>query len=939
VVEQRKHYMFRITTRIYLVFCLVLFSIAANAQGVLKGRITDKKNQEPIIGASVLVNGTNLSAISDVDGNYQLNAIPVGTYVLTIRYISYQTLQLKDIMIQAGSPKELNIDMEPAEVELTGVQIVATRRTNTDLAMLNNTKKAQLVVSGISSQQIARSLDRDAGEVVKRVPGVTIIGNRFVVVRGLNQRYNNVWLNEVSTPSSEADSRAFSFDAIPGSVIDNLLVYKTPAPEIPADFSGGFIKIQTKNMPDGNQQSFNLSLGTNSRSTFNSFESVSTTATDWFGLGSAARSLPSDFPVKIKSSLSSEALAGYTQATNPKWGTTAITALPDLRFTANINRVYQWGTVKAGNIMAFNYSNTFRVNEIDNRRFGIYQQSIDRPFARNDYKDQQFSQDSKFGIMYNWSFQLSPVSTIEFRNFFNQIGKSRYTARAGDDKNNDYVIRESENYYMSRSTLSSQISGKHTWSKNDTHLDWVVGYSYANRHEPNRNIVTYRLNQDSLSPGFGKYRTFSSDIKRFYQSLNEHVVSVGSNLEKHLYIGAFSPTLKTGVFGEYKYRTFASRNFVYNFNYANLPTDYAYLDIQNLMTSANIQNQGVQLRENTNKADSYNASSANIAGYVGLNMPIGSKIKVYAGIRAESNTLILNGYESDGTDPVNLNRTALDLFPSVNATYNLSDEHLIRLAYGNSINRPEFREVAPYVYYDFEQFANFEGNATLKDATVHNLDIRYEWYPTPSETFSVAFFLKNFTNPIENTYYEVGGQYQYTYRNAKSAQNYGMEVDLRKNLTFIGLSHFNLVMNASLIHSRVLFPAGSWERDRAMQGQSPYLVNVGLYYNDDDKGLKASFLYNRIGKRILYVGIVNQKIIEDIPDTYEMPRNAIDLTISKKLNDKMELGFGVKDLLNEPEQNKQFPLYNDGGTLVKREQITRSFYPGRNISLSFKMNL
>jgi len=746
-------------------------------------------------------------------------------------------------------------------------------------------------------------------------------------------------LNEVSTPSSEADSRAFSFDAIPGGVIDNLLVYKTPAPEIPADFSGGFIKIQTKNMPEGNQQSFNLSVGTNSGSTFHSFESVSHTAADWFGLGSAARSLPSDFPVKIKSSLSSDELAGYTQAVNPIWGTTTVKALPDLRFTANINRIYQWGDVKVGNVMAFNYSNTFRVNQIDNRRFGIYRQDVDKPFARNDYKDQQFSQDSKFGIMYNWSFQLNPVSSIEFRNFFNQIGKSRFTNRAGEDKNNDYVIRESENFYMSRSTLSTQLSGKHNLSQKGTRIDWVAGYSYANRHEPNRNIVTYRLNQDSISPGFGKYRTFSSDIKRFYQTLNEHVVSLGANLEKQLYIGDFSPTLKTGVFGEYKYRTFASRNFVYNFNGSKLPTGYSYLDIENLMTTANIQNQGVLLKENTNKADSYNASSANYAGYVGLNMPIGSNIKVYAGVRAESNTLILNGYESDGTDPVNLNRTALDLFPSVNATYNLSDQHLFRLAYGKSINRPEFREVAPYVYYDFEQFANFEGNATLKDATVHNLDLRYEWYPTPSETFSVALFLKNFTNPIENTYYEVGGQYQYTYRNAKSAKNYGMEVDMRKNLTFIGLSHFNLVMNASLIHSRVLFPAGSFERDRAMQGQSPYLINAGLYYNDDDKGMKASIMYNRIGKRILYVGVVNQQIIEDIPDTYEMARNAIDLSISKKISEKMELGFGIKDLLNEPEQYKQFPIYDNGGTLIKREQITRSFYQGRNISLSFKMNL
>jgi len=176
--------MLKFSEKLYLLLAFVLIPISLQAQGVLKGKITDKKDHEPVIGANVLVNGVTLATITDVDGNYQINAIPTGTYEVTVRFVSYQTLQLKAITIESGKTHELNLEMEQAEVQLAGVQIVATRRTNTELAMLNNTKKAQLVVSGISSQQIARTLDRDAGEVVKRVPGVTIIENRFVVVRG-----------------------------------------------------------------------------------------------------------------------------------------------------------------------------------------------------------------------------------------------------------------------------------------------------------------------------------------------------------------------------------------------------------------------------------------------------------------------------------------------------------------------------------------------------------------------------------------------------------------------------------------------------------------------------------------------------------------------------------------------------------------------------------
>lgn len=918
-----------------LFMLLALTPMTLQAQGIILGRVVAKTDEEPLLGVTVILLELKKVVSTDVDGRFMIPNVPKGTYSMSLRYVSYNTIQKSDIVVSDSGEIYLDFVMEPANIQLANVEILATRRVNTDLAMIRNTKEAATVINAVSAQQIAKTMDRDVGEVVKRVPGVTIMDNRFVVIRGLNHRYNNVWLNQVSAPSGEADSKSFSFDAIPSGMIDNLMLYKTPSPEIPADFSGGFVSIATKGMPSEKQVSLSFSTGYQSGSTFLPFTSVSRTVADWFGLGSAARSIPEAVPSKIKFSQPVEARVRYTALMNDGWDHRQMTALPDLRMSAVYQEVFKSDSWRLGQISALNYGNTFKINEIENRRFGIYQQTVDAPHTKNDYEDVQNTQDSKWGLLSNWTLELDK-SKFEFKNFFNQIGKSRYTLRNGVDNNNGYIQRDVEHFYSSRSVFSSQLSGKKQYEDLSKKWDWTLGYSYANRSEPDRKIITYRLNTDSTSAGFNQYRTFGNDIRRYFQDLQEHVVSGGSNWEQQIKLGSIKPLLKAGVFSELKYRSFDARSFVYELNGNHLPSGYTYFNITDLMREDNVQNQGVLIKENSNKSDSYTASSQLYAGYVGLNVPVNEKTKAYVGFRTEYNHLNLDGYESDGTDPVNIDRFSLRLFPSINLGYNLDDNHILRLAYGMTVNRPEFRELAPYVYYDFEQFSNVEGNISLKDAQIQNVDLRYEWYPTPSELFSLALFGKFFKHPIENTYFEVGGQNQFTFKNAQSASNFGVEMDVKKNLSFIGLEHFNMVMNAAFINSRVHFDANSIERNRAMQGQSPYLVNLGLYYEDSEKGIKVNTMYNRIGKRIVSVGVVAQNPIEDIPDTYEMPRNVLDLNLTKSFGEKIELSLNVRDLLGEAASLKQFPMYESNGKRLKREQVVRKYVSGQNVSVQLK---
>jgi outer membrane receptor protein involved in Fe transport len=268
---------------------------------------------------------------------------------------------------------------------------------------------------------------------------------------------------------------------------------------------------------------------------------------------------------------------------------------------------------------------------------------------------------------------------------------------------------------------------------------------------------------------------------------------------------------------------------------------------------------------------------------------------------------------------------------------------MVRAAYGLSVNRPEFRELAPFYFVDFDMNAGIYGNPSIRQAYIHNFDLRFEHYPSPNETFNIGLFYKNFLNPVEMVIMG-NSPTQYSFENVLSAYSYGIESDVRKSLGFIsGADNFSIILNAALIKSKVQFPAGSLERNRPLQGQSPYMVNAGLFYYNDNNGLMVTLLYNIIGKRIVAVGRPSPNQWEDIPNIYEMPRNALDLAVSRKFGKHIEIKAGMKDILNEKVIMKQIVDTNvdmaevTGGQnnsvkYFRRDQITKSYRPGRYLT-------
>mgnify|MGYP002520630527 FL=1 len=926
-----------------IILTLLLFiTPSLTAQNCI-GLVLDADTRDPLIGAAVLISGTTTGTTTDFDGRFTIPAKPTDT--LVISYIGYQTARL------TPKPQQdtLKILMRTNSEVLQEVAVVTKRRQNTEMGVLQSTKTALSVQTGISSQQIQRTQDRDASEVIRRVPGISLIDDKFVMVRGLSQRYNQVWINGAAVPSSEADSRAFSFDLLPSSQLDNLVIIKSPAPEYPADYSGGMVLVQTKDVPEYRSWQINLGGAMNDQTHWQPFLRTKSSPTDWLGFDSGLRSLSNGIHTVLSGYPSTENSVSLTgNHFNNDWTVKKITPVSDL--SLGFNGSESW-SLPAGQslsmLLSGNYSRSYKhYRDMLNCLFGAYDEAKQESQYLRQSTDDQQTIHTRLGLMFNLSYsRRAGKDRIEFKNIFNQLGRERYTSRVGISAQNDEE-QSAEYNYQSRTTYSAQLNGKHLFADDDIDFRWNAGYAYSNRNQPDRR--RYLVN-DALEAGVLQLSS-SNDISREYTYLYEHIGSLALDYAQTFHAGWFHPQLRVGVYGEYRTRNYAARTFYYNWHQASntLPDNFRQLDIPTqLMVEDNYSEDRLYLLEQVKWRNNYSGTNTLLAAYAALNMPFGP-VNIYTGVRYEYNDMCLvrNTRDREYSPRATHYRTS-DAFPSANITYRITDQHQLRASYGMSVNRPEFREVSPSVYYDFDLASNVQGNIDLTACHVHNADLRYEFYPkgNKGEIISLAAFYKHFRNPIEWTYTVTGGtDLTYSYRNADRAYSYGLELDLRKDLAFMGMRGFQFTFNGSLIKSRVQFPEGSRETARPMQGQSPYLINTGLFYAHERTGWSCSVLYNRIGKRLIgvgrSVGLTGSDDAITIPDSYEMPHDALDLNLAKTFGDHWTIRFSARDVIGEKIIYQQLAntTLSDGSTR-QIKQITRSFRPGRTFLLSVTWKL
>ncbi|HQQ93753.1 MAG TPA: TonB-dependent receptor [Bacteroidia bacterium] len=924
--------------RFIFLFFLITGAALRAQTGHISGTIVDAKTGETLPGAMVLVEGTNKGASADFDGKFTIHSVPVGKVTLVFSYISYTSKKIQGVEVKANEVSDLNIGLEPsASSEIAEVEVVVTLNKENNTALVLQQKNSGSVSDGVSAETIRRTPDRNTSDVLKRVSGVTIQDDKFVVVRGLNERYNSSYLNGAPLPSTEPDKKAFAFDLFPANMLDNIVVYKTATPDLPSEFAGGIIQVNTKSIPEKNFVSFNGGLGYNAITTFKTKTIYEGGKFDKLGFDDGSRDLPAGFPTLAEKSnwISNSQQAEMAKQFKNDWA-------------------YQYGKFKPNSSAQFAAGYNFKRQDRDFLgvvfSLGYYSTNNLYTLQRTEYEELDINgknnvvkpKDSEYlntvnqtqtstGALLNLSMKLNDNNSLSLKNLFSGSADNKFiTSNGTNNAQEENIIKDRLNvrYFSANRIYSSQLTGDHFLPVSRIKINWNTAVSSIQRTVPNMRFDNYgkytSLNPplDPSEPPNLKDTIYKANIStsvgpdyagyRVYSELNETMLSGKLDVSRLVkFSDKIKIDFKAGTFIQERARQFNIRSFGYNpYSAMNqgiyfsdsllyLPTGQIFAE-QNMGAISSTQG-GFKLSEGTKPDDNYAARSSLKALYGMGELKFADKLRIIAGMRYESYFQKVNtdyGYK----DSTLVSNTVNDLLPSVNFIYNLTDKMALRLAYYKTLNRPEFRELAVTNWYDPETRLSVAGNPNLKRCFIQNFDVRFEVYPGKGQLFTISGFYKYFDSPIERYMYP-GLSQQIYYKNANYAQVYGTELEYRINLGSLlkkdsipFLNNLSLFSNLALIKSEVNVKGidQNVPDTRPMQGQAPYIVNTGLSYIDPVHYYSLSLMVNRVGQRLNLVGS------NIVPNRWEIARTVMDLQVTKSfLKNKLEFRFNIRDLLHQ----------------------------------------
>lgn len=876
--------------------------------GSVRGVVKDFATGETIIGANVFLEGTGIGVATGLDGDFELAKIEPGRYNLVVSFISYKTMRFENIEVFSEKATTVQVELQEDLGDLGEVLVMASRETGSAIAVVSEIRNSLQVVSGISSDQIKLSQDGNAAQVMKRVSGVSIVDNKFVRVRGVDDRYNVVMINNALAPSTQVDKRTFSFDLIPSDYLDRMMIYKSPSPEVPGDFAGGMVKVFTKNTVDEDFLTFGMGFGYRAGTTFNTHKTTETSPTDFLGFDSS-RGLPAGFPSTETLTTTSTTSPQRFEAAQMLPNNYAIQermATPNASFGLGYGKTWRLrsGNATLSTVNSLGWAQDYQFFQAERNRY-FFPVPGEITEKRDSYLDDYHAKSHEVSLLSNWQLRLSPYTKFSFRNMLNVTGTNETIIRNGFDfvqrteGARDYAFR-----YESRALYAGQLEGIHLSRDEMTKVNWVLGGNWVQHQEPDFRRLRSTFNAEGTEGQFvfiDPPASSPQDMGRYFGYLSDWGLSQGLNFEKKFSgVEKDRPRIfRAGYLADYKARDFNARYistvFPGTHDFANRER-LIRLPLEEVFAPENFRaGDGWSILEGTRATDAYEAQTFIGAGYVGGVFPIGS-FNLSGGLRTEYSIQQLDSRNQLGD--VRVDTRKLAALPSLNIDYNFTPKSLVRAGYGRTLNRPEFREFAPFLYYSFEFIAGFFGNPDLEIATIDNFDLRFEIYPNEGEMFSIGAFYKFFQNPIETVQQNVTEQLQFTYANAVDATVYGIEFEGRKALSTLTdipvLKDLSFNVNASLIWSEVFLGDDVRFQDsrRALQGQSPYVLNAGLFYNHLSSDLNVGIAYNVTGPRIFVAGNANN------PEIYELPRHQVDLTVSKVFRDRTTLKVGIQDLLN-----------------------------------------
>ncbi len=899
---------------------LLTGNLSAQENAKLIGKVTDKDSGEELIGASVVIVGTTIGVKTNIDGEFSLNVKP-GKVDLRVSYVGYQTRTVKGIEVKAGQANRVDIQLKAEAAQAEEIVVQAEISNATESALLTQQRKSLAVQDGISAELIKKTPDSDAGEAAKRITGVSLVGGKYVFVRGLGERYSSTQLNGVTIPSPEPEKKVVPLDIIPANLIENIITVKTFLPDQPGTFAGGLVKIRTKEFPD--QFTFNVSIsgGINTNAHFNARPAYSFGKFDFLGIDDGTRIFPKNFLPPEQSVRQT-----YTGRTGAReivslfgsniWNPTFNQYAPNQGYSIAIaDRI---GALPLGYIASLSYSSD--VNYKEQRLFFLNPVPNPQSPAIYDFDTQVSTFGVNWGGLLNLNVQLGENNKIGIKNTYNRTAEDEVRIAEGNSIDPEFFndIRSTRLRFVERQLISSQVTGTHYLSSlGKSEFEWKAQYARASRREPdNRETYFTKVQGDSIFiPGNRNQRFFAELADNAFDAVADWTMpfTQWSGQKSKLKLG--------GLFSN-KSRQFEARRFRYlRLNVGNYDRDFRAngIDSPEAIFSPSAftdTTEAIEFNEYTRPQDEYQASEQVIAGYIMTELPLTTTLRFIGGVRVEKNKVELNadvGFSFTSPVPINAGFDRTNILPSLNLVWSPIESINLRAGFSQTIAQPELRELAPFQFDDFR--SSTYGNPGLKQTVIQNYDIRWEWFPRIGELVAVSFFYKNLQNPLERLVLADQSTLPvFTTINGLSARNFGMEFEIRKRLDVLTpmLSNFSLGMNATLVSSNVeidpqieiwnqseakitTITAVALARSRPLQGQSPFILNVNLGYQNDESGWQAILLYNISGARISEL-TGSQFIQENI---YEQPRNQLDFSISKRITQRFGIKVNIKNILND----------------------------------------
>ena len=905
-----------------------------------------------------------MGAASDLEGNYLILGVPPGKYTILVMMMGYSKVTINDVVANAGEVTKIDASLTPEVIEAEEVVVTAKAIRNTEAVLLKDRQKAIAVSDAVSAEAISKAGGGNAADAMKQVTGASVVEGKYVYVRGLGDRYTSIQLNGAELPSVDPYKRAGAIDLIPSNLIDNIVTVKSFTPDKPGDFSGGTVNVETKDFPEDLNISLSTSTSYNSQTTFKDnvlfYEGSST---DWLGFDNGDRAIPSilgadTYTVDAGLAQQDMDVARTVDQITKAFGSNMAPITKKMpvnqNYALSIGNQFTVLNRPLGYLASLTYSRNHSF--YDNGQYSNWwlgqsdsvQQDLENVYNLVDTKS---TDEVLWGGQLKLSYKLTPKHIISLDGIYNQNGES--TARFFDgpypyDLPPDRNYRVTKLQYKESSLKNLQLNGDHQLI--GARVSWKGSYAKVAQNEPDLRFFYSNLSRDRV------YRMKSNlPPERYFRFLDEDQWE--SKLDIAIPFKQWSgirATFKVGVVYAYKTRDFLERRFTYN-NYLSTritSLNQSHGDINQFFDETNLgmigtrqtpdgrtfPRIGIYISEENRKSSNYSGDQTIAASYAMFDLPLVKNLRFIGGARYEITDIKV---ESDNKELPTGTISTTDLLPSVNLIYNLKENMNARFAFTRTLARPTFREISSFQSYDFNGGSKYVGNPELKRTLINNLDLRWEWFSRPGEIYAISAFWKEFKDPIELSIKPEESSdvtnIAYTWKNVDEALTYGLEVEIRKQLDVItsALNGFSIGANVSIIESRVdidtteLASISGKRLDasdsRPFQGQSPYLVNLTLGYDNLKYGISASVYYNVFGKRLSIVSL------SGTPDVYEQPFRLLNVSVSKKLTSQITLKLAGNNLLDDAvKQTQQFK---------DKEYIFRQYNRGRSFSIGLSYDL